>query len=259
VNLKQITLIPASGPNLVIGSVVYTDGAPAGYTIDTLELDAAPRRIYRYDLALVPGAVVAPGQLGARDVRVAGTIVGADAEAVRTLRTTLIRTVNNGTGGTVGIRWTTEGTTRQLEGHLEGSVVTRSTGSHFLEYEFTVVCPNPIAYSTSVSSGTWGDPLPLVNTGTATSWPEIVVTATGTSVTVANATTGDSMTVAPVVVGNVITVVTEPGYEQVSIAGVPVLNKVSPTSRFPRLASGNNTTTITGGTATVTWFAGWGE
>lgn len=258
-NLRQITIIPASGPNLVLGSIVYTDGAPSGYTIDTLELDAAPRRIYRYDLALVPGAVVAPGQLGARDVRVAGTIVGADAEAVRALRTTLIKTVNNGSGGTVGVRWTTEGTTRQLEGHLDGSVATRSTGSHFLEYEFTIVCPNPVAYSTGYSTGVWGDALPLNNTGSATSWPEIVITATATTVVLANATTGETLTIAPVVVGNVITVVTEPGFELITISGTPVLNKMSPTSRFPRLAAGNNTTTITGGTATVTWFAGWSE
>lgn len=258
-NLKQITLVPASGPNLLIGSVVYTAGTPSGFTIDTLELDPAPRRIYTSELALVPGAVVAPGQLGARTVRVAGTIVGADAEAVRALRTTLIQTVNNGSGGTVGVRWTTEGTTRQLEGHLDGAVITRSTGSHFVEYEFTVVCPNPIAYATSSSTGSWGNPLPLVNAGSAPAWPELVITATGTSVTVANSTTAETLTIAPVVVGNVITVITEPGYESISIAGAPVLNKMSPTSRFPRLASGNNTTTITGGTATATWYAGWGE
>ncbi len=258
-NLKQITLIPASGSNLVLGSVVYTAGVPAGFTIDTLELDPAPRRIYVSDLALVPGAVVAPGQLAARTVRVAGTIVGADAEAVRALRTTLIQTVNNGSGGTVGVRWTTEGTTRQLEGHLDGSVATTSTGSHFVEYEFTIVCPNPIAYSTTASSGTWGDPLPLVNSGSAPAWPELVVTATDTSVTVANATTGESLTIAPVVVGDVITVVTEPGLEIITIGGTPVLNKMSPTSRFPQLAPGNNTTTVTGGTATATWSAGWSE
>lgn len=258
-NLKQITLIPASGPNLVLGSVVYTAGAPAGFTIETLELDPAPRRIYTADLALVPGAVVAPGQLGARNVRVAGTIVGADAEAVRTLRTTLIQTVSNGSSGTVGIRWTTEGTTRQLNGHLEGAVATRSTGSHFLEYEFTIVCPNPVAYSTGYSTGVWGDALPLNNTGSATAWPEIVITATATTVVLTNATTSETLTLAPVVVGNVITVVTEPGFELITIAGTPVLNKMSPTSRFPRLVAGNNTTTITGGTATVTWLAGWSE
>jgi hypothetical protein len=259
VNLKQITLIPASGTNLVLGSVVYSDGAPSGFTIDTLELDPAPRRIYVADLALVPGAVVAPGQLAARTVRVAGTIVGADAEAVRTLRTSLLKTVNNGSGGTVGIRWTTEGTTRQLEGHLDGAVATTSTGSHFLGYEFTIVCANPIAYSTSSTAASWGNPLPLENVGSATAWPEIVITATGTSVTVANSTTGESLTIAPVVVGDVITVVTEPGFEAITIAGVPVMNKMSPTSRFPSLKAGSNTTTITGGTATATWYAGWGE
>jgi len=259
VNLKQITLIPASGSNLVLGSVVYTAGMPSGFTIDTLELDPAPRRLYQNDLALVPGAVVAPGQLAARDVRVSGTIVGADAEAVRALRSALITTVNSGSGGTVGIRWTTEGTTRQLEGHLNGSVVTRSTGSHFLEYEFSVVCPNPIAYSTTVSTGTWGSATPLNNIGTAPAWPELVITATATSVVVANATTAESLTIAPVAVGNVITVLTEPGFELITIAGAPVLDKMSPTSQFPRLASGNNTTTITGGTATATWYAGWGE
>lgn len=258
-NLKQITLIPASGSNLVLGSVVYTAGAPSGFTIEALELDPAPRRIYTSDLALVPGAVVAPGQLGARNVRVSGTIVGADAEAVRALRTTLIQTVNNGSGGTVGVRWTTEGTTRQLEGHLDGSVATTSTGSHFLEYEFTIVCPNPVAYSTTSSTGTWGDPLPLVNAGSAPAWPEIVITATATTVVLANATTGETLTIATVVVGDVITVVTEPGFELITISGAPVLNKMSPTSRFPRLAAGNNTTTITGGTATATWSAGWSE
>ncbi len=258
-NLKQITLIPASGSNLTLGSVVYTSGSPSGFTIDTLELDPAPRRLYIADLALVPGAVVAPGQMEGRTVRVAGMIVGADAESVRASRSTLIRTLNNGSGGTVGIRWTTESTTRQLEGHLEGSVLCRSTGSHFLEYEFTVVCPNPIAYSTTISTGTWGDPLPLENVGTAPAWPEIVITATGTSVTVANATTGETLTIESLTIGNVLTVVTEPGYENITIAGVPALNKMSPTSRFPRLAPGNNTTTITGGTATATWYAGWGE
>lgn len=258
-NLKQITLVPASGSNLVLGSVVYTAGTPAGFTIDDLELDPAPRRIYESELALVPGAVVAPGQLGARTVRVAGTIVGADADSVRAQRTTLIRTLNNGSAGTVGVRWSTEGTTRQLEGHLDGAVTTRSTGSHFVEYEFTILCPNPIAHSTTASTGTWGNPLPIVNIGSAPAWPEIVVTATGTSVTVANATTGDSLTIAPVVVGNVITIVTEPGFELITIGGAPVMNKMTPTSRFPRLASGNNTTTITGGTATATWYPGWGE
>ena len=258
-NLKQITLIPASGPNLVLGSVVYTGGAPSGFTIDTLELDPAPRRLYTSELALVPGAVVAPGQLGARDVRVSGTIVGADAEAVRALRATLVRTLNDGSGGTVGVRWTTEGTTRQVEGHLTGTVECRSTGSHFLEYGFTVVCANPVAFSTSTSTGAWGSATPLNNLGPASAWPELVITATATSVTVANSTTAESLTISPVLVGNVITVVTEPGYELITIAGVAVLNKMSPTSRFPRLAPGLNTTTITGGTATATWYAGWSE
>jgi hypothetical protein len=260
VNLKQITIVPPNGLNLTLGSVIYTSGAPAGYTIDTLDLDPSPRRLYVANLALVPGAVVAPGQLEGRTVRVAGTIVGGDAEAVRVARTTLLRALNDGSGELVAIRWATEGTVRELRGHLDGAVECSSTGSHFLVYEFAVVCPNPIAYSTTQSSGVWGDPLPILNVGTAAAWPELTVTPTGGSpVTVANSTTGESLTITGVAAGDEIVVVTEPGYENITVEGVPAFNLMSSTSRFPRLAAGQNTTTITGGTATATWYAGWGE
>lgn len=264
-NLRQITLIPPVGDPITLGSVTYTNGQPAGYTLTDLNLDAAPRTLRVADLPLVPGGIVAPGLQTFRTVTLAGTVVGADATEVQVARAALISACADRGGQTVTIRWTSDGATRELYGYLDGAVEFTSTGSHFLNYALTLVCPDPTAVSATVSSVAIG--ATTTNIGSAPVWPTFTVELTGTvsSVKVGNTTTGEYLQLDGLPAGDELIVATKPGFESVLLDGVSVLQTVAVASRFPALQPGANSLYVTvlagGGTAsgTVSWRSGWSE
>jgi hypothetical protein len=253
------------GTPITLGSVTYTNGAPAGFTLEELSLNAAPRTVYKSDLPLISGGLVAPGRATYRTVVAAGMIVGADANAVQVLRASLISACADRGLEPVAVRWVSDGVERELKGFLDGSVEITSTGSHFLSYSFTLICPDPVAQSTTVSNGVLGTS--VSNSGSSEVWPTFSVEFAGTvtSVRVGNSTTGEYLQLDDLPAGVDLEIVTSPGFEAITLDGVSILNCLAVTSRFPSLQPGANDVYVTvlsgGGSAagTLTWHAGWGE
>jgi len=265
VNLKQVIVISPTGTTITLGSVTYTTGAPSGFTLEEMSLDAAPRSLRTADLPLVAGGIVSPGHQSFRNVELSGMIVGVDAAAVQTLRATLVNALTDRGEDSVRIRWTAGGSSRELSGYLDGSVEFTSTGSHFLRFMFSVVCPDPIAYSVTESSGAIGTT--VTNTGTADVWPtfNVALTGTVTSLRVGNSNTGEYVQLENLAGATAVQVVTAPGLENVTVNGVSALNKLATVSRFPVMKPGSNAFYVIalagGGSAsgTVTWTNGWVE
>jgi hypothetical protein len=260
-NLRQITIAPSSLSSIVLGSVVYANGQPSGYTLEELEMNPAERKVFVADLPLVPGAVVAQGERTSRVISAAGMIVGADAAAVRSLRRNLIAALLD-TGGpynTITVAWTDDGVDREVYGNVLGEIEFTSTGSHFVRYRFSVVSQDPNSYSASVFSQSTDDP--VVNAGNADTWPTfvVVVDAGETSVTITSSETGEQLVVENVSTGNFVVISTVPGFESLSVNGVSAMDKLTAASRFVRLKPGSNSVTVSGGSGTVYWRDGWSD
>lgn len=264
-NLRQITLIPPIGNPVTLGTVTYTNGAAAGFTLEDLNLDAAPRTLHTSDLPLIAGGLVAPGRQTYRTVVASGMVVGVDATAVQVLRAALISVCADRGLEPVTVRWTSDGVQRELRGFLDGTVEFTSTGSHFLNYSLTLICPDPTAQATTMSTGALG--ATVTNTGSAEAWPTIQIALSGTvtSLRVGNSTTGEYVQLDDLTAGTDIEIVTAPGYETVTLDGVSVLHRLTVTSRFPSIQPGANTmyaTVLAGGgsaSGTVSWRTGWSE
>ena len=253
-NLKTLIVAPVTGTPITLGVVTYTNGEPSGYTIDNLKLDPAGRRLNIKELPLVTGSLVAPGKLGERDVTVSGMIVGADAQAVRVLRRALINVLKDQGTSFVTLKWTPEATEVAVNGYLNGAVECVSTDSHFLNYQFTVTCPDPIAYQTTQSTQTISGT--ATQLGNAEVWPTIYVNTTAATVVISNTTTLQTMTLTSMTNG-VCLINTKPGYESVTLGGVSILNKLSSASKFVSLIPGANVITVTGGAGLMGWYNGW--
>ena len=253
-NLNILTIAPVSGSAIVLGVVTYVDGNPSGYTIDSLQLNPADRRLNIKELPLITGSLVAPGKLGERNVTVSGTIVGADAAAVRVLRRQLIECLRDRGTSYVSLKWTPESTEVAVTGYLNGAVECESTGSHFLTYTFTVTCPDPIAYAVVASSQTIGGTATTL--GNAQVFPSIQVNTTAATVVIANTTTLETLTLTNMTNG-VCQIVTKPGFESVTLGGVSIMQKVSSSSKFVSLQPGANVITCTGCAGLMGWYNGW--
>lgn len=253
-NLKTLIVAPVTGTPITLGLVTYTNGEPSGYTIDTLKLDPAGRRLNIKELPLVTGSLVAPGKLGERDVTVSGMIVGADAQAVRVLRRALINVLKDQGTSFVTLKWTPEATEVSVTGYLNGAVECESTGSHFLSYIFTVTCPDPVAYATTASSQTIGGTATTL--GNAEVFPLMQVNTTAATVVISNTTTLQTMTLTSMTNG-VCQISTKPGYESITLNGVSIMQKLSSASKFILLQPGANVITCTGCTGLMGWYNGW--
>jgi hypothetical protein len=266
-NLRQITLVPPGAPSITLGSVTYTGGAPVGYTLEDLRLDPADRTLSVVPLPLVAGGLVAPGRLSFRVIEAEGMIVGANAAAVRTLRRTLVAALADRDASPVTVRWDPGVGVVETYGFLDGAVEVTATGSHFVRYSFRLVCPDPVAYSTTVAT----TPLAafpgtvVQNSGSAEVWPELTISTSGTvtSLRVGNSSTQRYLQLDNLTGTGAITVVTAPGYETVVRGGVPLLQTVNIASKFFGLAPGANALYVTvlsgGGSASgsAVWRAGW--
>lgn len=253
-NLKTLTLAPQTGTAIVLGVITYIDSNPSGYTIDDLQLDPGKRRLNIKELPLITGSLVAPGKLGERDVTVSGTIVGADAAAVRTLRRQLIEVLRDLGTSFVTLKWTPEATEVSVTGYLNGAVECQSTGSHFLTYTFTVTCPDPISYALASSAQTIGGT--ATSLGNAQVFPLIQVNTTAATVIISNTTTLETFTLTNMTNG-VCQISTKPGYESVTLNGVSIMQKVSSSSKFISLQPGANVITCTGCAGLMGWYNGW--
>lgn len=253
-NLKTLTLAPQTGSPIVLGVITYIDSHPSGYTIDDVQLDPGKRRLNIQELPLITGSLVAPGKLGERDVTVSGTIVGADAAAVRTLRRQLIEVLRDRGTSFVTLKWTPEATEVSLTGYLNGAVECQSTGSHFLSYTFTVTCPDPVAYATAASSQTIGGTATTL--GNAEVFPLMQVNTTAATVVISNTTTLQTMTLTSMTNG-VCQISTKPGYESITLGGVSIMQKLSSASKFISLQPGANVITCTGCAGLMGWYNGW--
>lgn len=266
-NLRQITLVPPGAPSITLGTVTYTGGTPSGYTLEDLRLDPADRTLSVVSLPLVAGGVVAPGRLSFRVIEAEGMIVGADAAAVRNLRRTLVAALADRDLTPVAVRWDPGVGVVEAHGYLDGAVEVTATGSHFVRYSFRLVCPDPVAYSTSVTNSLLAafPGTAVVNEGSAEVWPEFTLSAsdTVTSMRVGNSSTQQYLQLDGLTGTGEITVVTAPGYETVVRGGVPILQTVNVASKFFGLAPGANALYVTvlagGGSASgsAVWRAGW--
>lgn len=255
-NLRTVTLIGPTGETVTLGTL--TSGA--GYTLESTVFDAADRAQLAAPLPLVTGGVVAPGRLSFRTLRMSGVIVAtSDAQAAQLARELVFALRDAGTDSVL-VRYTPEATELELAGFLTGTVALRPVdGSMWLRYDFELQCPDPVALA---GPQTQSIATPVVNGGSAPTWPTITATLTGvvTSLRVGSTTTGEfvqldglSGTVAEVVIRS------RPGFETVELDGVAGLDKLNVASTFFPLLPGANDlyVTVLAGTGSATAQVDW--
>jgi hypothetical protein len=263
--LQTLTLAGARG-TVTLGALASGAGGHlSGYTIDDIEMDAAPLVTQTTPLPLAVGGLVPSGSLGVREIVVTGMVLGASRTAVNALRRQLV----GAAAGDITVGFTPETSALELSGRIDGTIQFGDGGGHWLTYMVRIVCADPVAYATTDRSATINQVSPgnaVLTNGDGDVWPTVTVTVTSgtvTAVRVGTSTTGKFLNVSGISLGAGKTVVftQTPGQEEVLVDGTPAFNKLSVASRFWTLIPGTNRVyrTVTGGTVTVSigWRDGW--
>ena len=272
--VRTLTLSAPNGSAVTLGQLDASGGDLYGFTLADCTIDPAPIIINQQNLPLIAGGVVAGGRYGVRTVTLSGFVVGRNADETNALRRELVSVLtDHGEMQFIAARFELEGLERQLEGLLDGSVTFRPAGGHYVAYEATIVCPDPVAKSVVESdamAGTFPGAV-LTNIGDARVFPRVSVTAlAGTTVTafrLGNSTTGQFFEVSGISLTSSGTLLIDmtPGEENVTLNGVSILTKMTVSSRFWHLGPGANNVYIIdqsapgadNARATLYWFDGW--
>ena len=265
-NLRTVTLTVPNSTPVVLGAVDYSTSE--GFTLERSAIYTPPRRLGTSDLPLVQGGVVVPGRYELRTVELAGTIVAPTAAAAHVLYRALVETVRDRGNTATTITFDPEGDgDRELEGFLDGEVEASPAGGPYLAYRLRLVCPDPVAYATTINTETAGNApgTAMTNAGNALVYPTITATLSGTvtSLRVGSTTAGAYVQLDDLAAGTTLVIETAPGFETVTLDGSPILNKVAVASRFWGIEPGVNelyrTVLLGGGSATVSvsWRDGW--
>lgn len=271
--VDEVTLVPASGPELVLSTTPSFDGGVrVGAVLDRAEIGAPGRTLDRQELLYRHGDQATPGLWGAREVRLSGTLIGADRGEVNTLAAQLTAALSVDSLDRVTVRYEPiDGLTLELACYADEQPVTsEALDGGRREFDVRLVADDPIAYVVGAPAEAGfgvASPTMVANTGDVEVWPEIELAGPSsgvcTAVTLTNSTTGMALELTGLSfdAGDTISIVTAPGREEISQDGVNLMAKRTVTSRFWGLRPGANGLQVawTGGTgtATATWRPGW--
>jgi hypothetical protein len=270
-NVRELTLSTATTAVLLGDISTTSEGHAIGYTIDKLNMSPAPRNPRKQETPLAGGGIVTPGRRGIRLVEVEGRIVAPTAQEVNELRRGLVDVCNDfGDDAYITVAFTPEDDELELTGTLDGQLDFETVHATTDRYRFTLACPDPLAYSTTVKTGTaTASPgTTLTVDGDSEVWPEFTGTFSGQvdALRIGNSTTGRFIRLEDLesTDGQELRIVTRPGYEEVTLDGVSIMDKrdlsLSRWVSFVPGANGFYRTIGTGGgtiTVTATWRDGW--
>jgi hypothetical protein len=265
-NLRTVTLTAPNATPVVLGVVDYATNQ--GFTLERSSIYSPPRRLGVADLPLVAGGIVVPGRYEPRSIELAGTIVAPTAEAAHVLYRALVAVVRDRGNTPTTITFDPEGDgDRELDGFLDGEVEASPAGGPYLAYRLRLVCPDPVAYGTTIYTETAGNSpgATMTNAGNAEVYPTITAALSGTvtSLRIGNTTAGAYVQLDDLAAGTTLVIETQPGLETVTLDGTPILGKVAVASRFWALEPGANAvyrTVLAGGgsaAVSVSWRDGW--
>ena len=265
--LSSITFTAPGGASINLGSLTASGGDLYGYTLGDFSINPAPVPTYNTNLPLISGGVVVPTHRAIRTVRVSGMIVARTPNEANQLRREMIAVLREHLGDSITVGWTVEDEPRELEASIIGEVSFEPAGGYNIRYEAELLAADPVAYSTTPSTGTTSTApgTEMINNGDADVWPVITVTFTGavTGVRVGSTTIGRFIEVGSLTTttGDELVIVTKPGYESVELNGAPVMDKIAVASRFWYLKPGTNQVyhTVTSGTGSVTGAVAWND
>lgn len=240
----KVALVSPTGAQLTLGEPM---GVP-GYTLETFRIDPAPMTLVKRDLPAVTGGVVLPGRRDVRTVDIAGVILARTMVEANAMRRAVSDMFSDHGKNPIRILFTPEAVELELRGFTDGAPQFSDIGGNFVRFEVSIVCPDPVAVSTTVQSVTvpvGGATVSAANFGNAEVWPTITVTTSGplTGITISNAAAGGKslvLTGLAVDAGQQIVITTAPGRESIKAAGVSVMDKRTNSSRFWSIKPGTN-------------------
>lgn len=241
--------------------------------------DAADSDVPRAQIPRRHGSVALAGYLTERKIRVTGSLIGADGNHPITNCTvfrTALDALKGACNGGAGSLYVDPAGDRYYANAQKLTLMVTSPAEYLAMADIDVdfVCPDPFAYSTTLSSDTWNSGLTSGAThvvtngaGDAFAVPVITITLAATAalaLTISNNTTGEACTLNGTPTGTVIVIDT--GAEDVYYSGGPPGGAFGLFDGiFPTLALGANTLQITlgaGNAATIssivtTWRSRW--
>ena len=267
--LSNITFTAPTGDTITLGELATSGGDRYGYTLGEFSINPAPIPTYSANLPLIAGGVVVPANRSIRLIEVSGTIVARTPSEANALRREFVGVVREFLGNSVIVSFTVEDIEKEITATVEGDVTFTPAGGFNLDYTARLVAGDPVAYSTTMSTGA-ASAMPgtsLSNIGDADVWPTLFVVVSGSvdAIRFGNGTIGKFLELASLgaTSGDELTIVTQPGYESIELNGISIINKLTVNSRFWPLGPGNNSVyhIVTAGAGSVstslTWRDGW--
>ena len=271
--LNTVTLVAPDGASVTLG---WQPPGDLDFLLDVADVGGIEHTADVRDRPTEAGAYDFRTRAGARQVRLAGRIVGSSPAHTRQLARKLSHVAARVgvSDHLVRIRWDRDGSQVEASGRLVGRAEfgpDDEAPNLWETFDLIFTCPDPLAYATGETVVAL-TPLPgtLTSNAGAQVWPTVTVagptSGTTTELTVGNQTVGRRLELSGLTLsyGSVVEVVCAPGREFVTVDGVPALDRLSVASRFFPVRSGDQRlyVTVLGGsglTAEARYRTGWAD